>query len=145
MSFVFKEKKRIGNGFFFNPKCLSYTVETYFIAISVSNSLLYFKSCYWWLKWWHFFSGRRFENFILFCFILYLRSYFLLYFIVYVIQSSSLFPPLPISTQSLPLSGNPHTFVCVHGSCIYVLQLIPSPSGFENFKVWGVIAKKWIQ
>ena len=46
--------------------------------------------------------------------------FFKLYFIDYAITVFPNFPPLSPSTPS----GNPHTTVHVHGSCIYVLWLL---------------------
>ena len=49
---------------------------------------------------------------------------FKLYFIVYTITIVLNFPPLPLWTQTPTHSGNPHTVVYVHGSCIYSLPTV---------------------
>ena len=41
------------------------------------------------------------------------------------------FPHLCLPPHPLP-SGHHHTIVCVYGSCIYVLWLIPSPSFIQS-------------
>ena len=52
-------------------------------------------------------------------------SLFKLYFIDYAITIVPVFPFLPPSIQPHPApSGNPHTIVHVHGSCICVLWLL---------------------
>ena len=45
-------------------------------------------------------------------------SFFLNYLIDYVITVILIFLPLPPSTQNPTPSGNPHTIVHVHGSCV---------------------------
>ena len=55
--------------------------------------------------------------------------YFFLIFYCSCYYSCPNFPPFDPSTQHPRTpSGNPHTVVHVHGPCIYVLWLIPSPS-----------------
>ena len=54
---------------------------------------------------------------------------FKLYFIFYAITVVPVFSPFAPLYTTLPApSGNPYTCVHVHGSCIHILWLLPSPS-----------------
>ena len=70
-------------------------------------------------------AGCIVQVYFLFLFIYY---YFSLYFYCWHYYRCSHFLPFAASTQPTPLpSGHHHTVVCVYGSCIYILWLIPSP------------------